>query len=257
MSYALITGASKGIGKAIATELAKRQRNLILVARSEQLLQSVAQEISQAHGVQVHTLALDLSADGAAQSILNYCQQKRYEVDFLVNNAGYGLSGAFESQSVADNTNMVQLNVVALMQLCQTMLPMLKRQPKAYILNIVSTAAYQAVPNLSVYAATKAFVLSFTRGLRYELRNTSVSVTAISPGATDTEFVSRAQISEKGLKAAAKVNMTPQAVAQIAVEATLNQKNEVVTGWLNKLSTFLVWLAPKAITEKAAAGIYE
>lgn len=257
MPYALITGASRGIGRAIAEELAQQKFDVLLVARSETALREICRTINQRHGVKTDFLAIDLSAAESPQQVLNWCIQKNYTVNMLVNNAGYGLSGNFETQSLADNTNMVQLNALTLMQLCQLFLPQLKQQPKAYIMNIVSTAAYQAVPGLGLYAATKALVLSLSRSLSYELRGTSVSITAVSPGATDTAFVERAQIGEKGLEAAKKVNMSPEAVAKAAVAATLSGQTEVVVGWLNKLTIFLVWLMPKWLIEKLAAGIYE
>ena len=227
------------------------------MARSETELRAIYQHTAAQHGVKADYLAIDLSVSGAPQRVADWCTHKNYAITMLVNNAGYGLSGNFESQSLEDNLNVVQLNVVALMQLCQLFLPQLKKQPKAYILNIASTAAYQAVPGLGLYAATKSLVLSFSRALSYELRASTVLVTAVSPGATETAFVDRAKIGEKGRRAAAKVNMQPQEVAKIAVEATLAGKTEVVVGWLNKLTIFGVWLLPKRLIEKLAAGIYE
>jgi len=153
--------------------------------------------------------------------------------------------------------NMVQLNIIALVKLCQLFLPQLKQQSKSYILNIASSAAYQAVPYLSLYSASKSFVLSFSRGLRQELKKTSVSVTCISPGSTDTDFVVRAQIGEKGLKTANKVNMTPKDVAKIAVNSMFAGKTEVVVGLLNKLGAFFAWLMPKGLVETTAMKIYE
>jgi short-subunit dehydrogenase len=134
---------------------------------------------------------------------------------------------------------------------------MLRAQSRAYILNIASSAAYQAVPYLSLYAATKAFVLTLSRGLHQELRQSNVSVTCISPGATDTDFTVRARIGEKGLKAAAKVNMSPEAVAKIAVKSMLAGKAEVITGTINKLGAFMVWLLPKGLVERTAMKIYQ
>ena len=197
MGYALITGASKGIGKAIAEELAKRDYDLLLVARSESLLKSVAKDIHETQGVKVATLAIDLSEVDVARKVLAWVQSKGYEVSILVNNAGYGLVGEFESYSIEDNRNMMTLNMNTLVELCQVFLPMLKKQPKSYILNIASSTAYQALPMMSVYAATKVFVLNFSRALKYELRKSSVSVTSVSPGATTTEFNDHANLAQK------------------------------------------------------------
>lgn len=257
MSLALITGASKGIGKAIAFQLAAKGNNLLLVARNEQLLQSVAEEIKKVYPIAVDCFAIDLSQQGAAKKIFDWCQQKRYAVSILVNNAGYGLSGKFETYSLTDHLQMMQVNMNAVVELTHLFLPQLKRQPQAYILNIASSAAYQAVPYLSIYAASKAFVLQFSRGLNYELKNTPVSVTCISPGSTDTDFASRANVGDKGLKAAKKVNMTPEEVASIAVNAMYTKKSEVITGLINKLGAFFVWLLPKRLVENTAAKIYE
>ncbi|MER3471216.1 MAG: NAD(P)-dependent oxidoreductase [Chitinophagaceae bacterium] len=257
MSLALITGASKGIGKAIAFQLAAKGNNLLLVARNEQLLQSVAEEIKKVYPIAVDYFAIDLSQQGAAKKIFDWCQQKRYTVSILVNNAGYGLSGKFETYSLTDHLQMMQVNMNAVVELTHLFLPQLKRQPQAYILNIASSAAYQAVPYLSIYAASKAFVLQFSRGLNYELKNTPVSVTCISPGSTDTDFASRANVGDKGLKAAKKVNMTPEEVASIAVNAMYTKKSEVITGLINKLGAFFVWLLPKRLVENTAAKIYE
>lgn len=257
MLYALITGASKGIGRAIAGELAARKINLLLVARSESLLREVAHELEAAHGIDAHYLAIDLAEPDAAATITGWLVANSFTVHILVNNAGYGLSGAFDRYLAAEHEAMMRVNMHVPVALCRLMLPQLKQQSRSYILNIVSSAAYQAVPGLTVYAASKAFMLNFSRGLGYELRNTSVSVTAISPGATDTDFVNRAQVSTKARKAADKLNMTPQAVASMAVNAMFAGKAELVTGMINKLGAFMVWLLPKKLVERTAAGLYD
>ncbi len=257
MEYALITGASKGIGKAIATDLAARGFNVLLVARSEDLLQKEVSRIISQYPVKADYLALDLSTADAAQNVYDWCRAKGYTVQALVNNAGYGLSGPFEKYRVDAYLNMMNLNMNTVVALTRLFLPDLRTQPKAYILNIASSAAYQAVPGLSTYAATKAFVLLFSRGLHQELHKTSVSVTCVCPGATDTDFPSRAQVGAKGLKAAERLNMTPDAVAQLATRAMLAGKAEVITGFVNKLGATLAWLLPKGLVEKTAGKIYE
>jgi short-subunit dehydrogenase len=262
MAYALITGASKGIGLAIAKELARRKFDLLLVARSASLLQQVASQLATEHGIKADFLAIDLAETGAAQQVFDWCSQKQYAVRMLVNNAGYGLSGPFEKHSLAEHTSMMTVNMTALVELTYLFLPQLRQQAppgqsKAYILNIGSSAAYQAIPGLSLYAASKSFVLQFSRGLHQELKRSSVSVTCVCPGATDTNFVDRAQIGDKGRKAAEKVNMTPEDVAQQAVEATLAGKTELVTGLLNKAGKLMAWLLPKGLVEQTAGSIYE
>ncbi|HEX8315071.1 MAG TPA: SDR family oxidoreductase [Flavisolibacter sp.] len=257
MSFALITGASKGIGKAMAVELAAKGYNLAIVARSEELLKQVKTEIEAKYKVRVEYLVLDLSALIAAQEVFNWSLQNGFDISVLVNNAGYGLSGAFESYPLEQHVNMLQVNCTALVQLTYLFLPQLKKQAQAYILNISSSSAYQAVPYLSLYAGSKAMVLLFTRGLRHELRKTNVSVTCISPGATDTEFNSRAKIGPKAMKAAKKVMMTPEQVGKVAIESMFSKKAEVVVGVLNKLGGLLSWLLPKKLVETTTANLYE
>jgi short-subunit dehydrogenase len=255
--YALITGASKGIGKAIASELAAKGFNVLLVARSEPLLEQTAAEITSRYKVTADWLALDLSLPVAPQNVWDWCRARGYAVTALVNNAGYGLSGPFEKYTLQEHWNMMQLNMQTLVGLTRLFLPDLQTRDRAYILNIASSAAYQAVPKLSLYAATKAFVLAFSRGLHQELAHSPVSVTCVSPGATDTDFPNRAQLGEKGMKAAEKFNMSPAVVAGIAVRAMLSGKAEVITGFINKLGAAMAWLLPKGMVEKTAMKIYE
>ena len=152
---------------------------------------------------------------------------------------------------------MMQLNMATLVGMTRIFLPELRTRSKAYILNVASSAAYQAVPGLTLYAATKSFVLAFSRGLHQELSKSAVTVTCVSPGATDTDFPNRAQIGEKGMKAAEKLNMSPAAVASIAVRAMLAGKAEVITGFVNKLGAAMAWLLPKTLVERTAMKIYE
>jgi short-subunit dehydrogenase len=257
MPFALITGASKGIGKAIARVLAARGYDLLLVARSEDLLKAFSLEITAGGKVQCHYLALDLSGDQAAARVHDWCESQQYQVSILVNNAGYGLSGAFDKYSAETHAEMLHLNIITLVSITRLFLPDLKKQPAAYVLNIASSAAYQAVPFLSAYAASKSFVLSFSRGLRQELKNTPVSVTCICPGPTDTYFVHRANVGEKGQKAAARFNMSPEAVALTAVNSLFSRKAEVITGGMNKLSAFFAWLLPKTMVEGIAKKLYD
>lgn len=257
MEYALITGASKGIGKYITEELARKGWNVLLVARSADLLKQGAAELTSRYTIKVDWLALDLSEPDAPQKVYDWCKQKEYLVRALVNNAGYGLSGPFEKYPWVEHLNMMHVNMNALVGLTRLFLPDLRASSRAYVLNIASSAAYQAVPKLSLYAATKSFVLAFSRGLHQELAGSPVTVTCVSPGATDTDFPNRAQLGEKGMKAAAKFNMNPQVVASLAVKAMLAGRTEVITGFVNKLGAVMAWLLPKSLVEKTAMKIYE
>jgi short-subunit dehydrogenase len=162
-----------------------------------------------------------------------------------------------DSYTMPAYENMMQVNMATPLALILQFLPMLKLQAKSYILNIASSAVYQAVPGLGVYAASKSFVFSFSRSLRFELRDSNVSVTVVNPGTTDTDFANRAQVTnERALKAAAKLNMTPTAVAKIAVDGMYAGKAEVIPGLINKLGAFLTVILPKKVLEGGAAGIY-
>jgi short-subunit dehydrogenase len=257
MSYALVTGASKGIGKAIAYNLAARKLNLLLVARSEDLLKEISIDLSNKFLVEVKYLPVDLGDENGAETIHEWTKKNNIPVNILINNAGYGLSGGFEKYSAADHSEMMHVNMISLVKLTSLFLPMLKQQSNSYILNIASNAAYQAVPYLSTYAASKSFVVSFSRALQYELRKTNVSVTCISPGGANTDFGVRANIGKRAIKAGEKFNMDPDEVAAIALDAMFKRKREIITGFINKLGAFLVWLTPKRLSETVAAKLYE
>ena len=255
--YALVTGASRGIGRAIALQLAQRGYDLLLVARSEDQLTALALEIGTRHQRQARVLATDLAAAAAAETVAAWAAQQTDALAILVNNAGYGLWGRFEQLGLPEQQNMLQLNLHLPVALTHALLPALHRAPRAYVLNVASTAAYQAVPSLTLYAASKAFLLSFSRGLRYELKASNVSVTCISPGATTTSFADRAGMGPELQATANKVSMSAEAVAEAAVTGMLAGEAEIIPGVLNKVSAGLTSLVPKGLVEKIAAGIYE
>ncbi|MES1218841.1 MAG: SDR family oxidoreductase [Bacteroidota bacterium] len=257
MQYALVTGAAKGIGKAIAAELAARNYNLLLVDIDEKKLTKTEKEFNIRFKQTVHSLHLDLSAKYAAEEIFYWSKPFHKSLNVVVNNAGYGLNGSFENISLEEQLNIIDVNVKAQLKISHSFIPVLKRLPEAYLLNVGSTTCYQSVPYLSVYAASKAFVISFSRSLRYELRNTNISVSCLSPGSTDTDFVNRARMSEQIKKTANRFNMTPEAVAKIAVKGLFNGKSEIIPGFTNKLNAFLPKFFPKSFVEKIAGNIYE
>jgi uncharacterized protein len=254
--FALITGASSGIGFYFAHELAQRKHNILIVARSEDKLKKLREEIVNQYQVQCEILVLDLSQAGAANQVYEWCKQNKFEINILINNAGYGLFGYLDKKDITSELNMMQLNMNVVVELCHAFIPMLKNNPKSYIMNVASTAAYQAVPGLTTYAATKAFVVLFTRGLRYELKNTSISLSCLSPGATATGFVARA-----GLQAiqerADKFSMKAEDVARIGIDGMFKGKAEIIPGLINKISAQLTSWVPKSVTEKVAADLYK
>lgn len=217
MSYALITGASKGIGKEIANELASRGYDLLIVARNSYELQQVKEAIEK-YANTVDYLVADLGDQGSVSRIYQWVLEKQVDLRILVNNAGYGLVGEFESYSFIENQQMMQVNMNALVEACHTFYPMLTGKGQAYVLNIASSTAYQAIPLMSLYAATKVFVLNFSRGLFHEWKDKGISVTAVSPGATTSSFNDRANLPDKARNAAKKITMTAESVAKMAVD---------------------------------------
>lgn len=256
MKTALVTGGSRGIGRALALELARRGYNLLLTARSAADLEQVAAE-ARLLGREAHVLPLDLAGTNAAATLATWVQAQPGELTVLVNNAGYGIWGRFEELPLESQLNMLQLNMQLPIMLTHLLLPALHRAKKAYVLNVASTAAYQAVPTLALYAASKAFLLSFSRGLRYELRESGVSVCCLSPGSTSTNFADRAGMNAELQATANKVAMTPEQVAQAGIRALLAGEAEIIPGALNKVSAALTSVVPKSLTERIAAGIYE
>ena len=255
MDYALITGASKGIGKAIAIELASRKNNLLLIARSEDLLASLANEIHEEYGVVVQYKAVDLTNLESAADLAEWCNSNDYGVRILVNNAGFGLWGTFGELPIAGQLEMMNLNMSSLVALTHHFLPILSKSKRSYILNVASVASFLAIPHFSIYAATKAFVLSFSRSLRFDVADKGIKVSCLCPGATESEFLKVA-----GMEAIAKkadgMYMTAEAVAKIGVRGMMRGKAEIVPGVINKVATKGIWAAPRTIVETIAERIY-
>ena len=248
---------AKELGKLLRKSLQPEDMIFCWLPAPADLLEKVSAEIHSVTNRNCQWLALDLAQDQAAETVFEWCYKNQFEVSVLVNNAGYGLSGRFEKYSPQEHADMLHVNIITLTKLTRLFLPGLLKQPAGYILNIGSSASYQAVPFLSAYAASKSYVLNFSRGIYQELKKTNVSVTCICPGPTDTNFVNRANVGSKGQKAAERFNMSPQTVAQIAVENLFRRQPEVITGGMNKLSAFFAWLLPKSLVEGVAKKLYD
>ncbi len=258
MGYALITGGSQGIGAALAEEFARKNIPLILIARSEQKLKDLSEQLSKKYSIDIKFLAIDLSTSNAARQVYQFVVEKNVEVKYLVNNAGYGISGRLLEHTIAQHINMIQLNINTLVELTYLFIEyFLAKQTRSYIINIASTSAFQAVPGMSVYAASKAFVLSFTRALAIEYKQTSLVFKASCPGGTETDFSQRAEInSAHALKLQKKFNMTPQEVAQDLMLNLDNNQVEITHGFMNKLHRIFCRLMPKKWVENPAVKIY-
>lgn len=185
---AVVTGASAGLGVEYAKELAARGSNLVLVARRKDLLDALGAQITEQHAVRVDTLSLDLSTPGAAKKLVAALKKLSVDTEILINNAGFGTTGRFVDNDADRVTQEINLNVTTLVDLTRALLPAMLKKNSGAIVNIASTAAYQPLPGLAVYAATKAFVLSFTSAVWGETKDTGVRVLTVSPGPTDTDF---------------------------------------------------------------------
>ena len=185
---ALVTGASRGIGEAFARQLAARGQDLVLVARSRDRLEALAGELTERHGAVVHIVIADLARPCAAESVFAETERLGLEIDLLVNNAGFSKAGAFAELPLEVQADMVRLNVNTLVELTRLYLPAMRRRRRGGVINVGSNAAFQPVPRMAVYGATKAFVLSFSEAVAAEVEGDGVRVMALCPGATDTEF---------------------------------------------------------------------
>ncbi|MFT3691754.1 MAG: SDR family oxidoreductase [Kofleriaceae bacterium] len=237
---ALVTGGSSGIGAAIARELAARGCDLVLTARRKEALSEVAASCT---GVRVDTVVGDLGKDASASAIWAACTAQG-PIDILINNAGFGAFRAFAATEATRDTEMIQLNMTSLVELTKLYLD--QQRPRGYIVNIASIGAYQSVPNMALYAATKAFVRNFSEGLHVELRGTGIACTCVCPGGTKTAFHENAGAGDYSWLANASM-MTAEAVARTTVKAMLAKKRNVIPGLINKLSCFGVRFVPRSV----------
>ncbi|KPQ37390.1 MAG: Short-chain dehydrogenase [Phormidesmis priestleyi Ana] len=251
-STALITGASSGIGLELAKVFAHHQHNLILVARSEDKLQALSQELSQTHGVKVTVLSHDLTNKSARQTLFDQVQQQGLTVDVLVNNAGYGDYNEFANSDWDKLEGMILLNVLATTHLTRLFLPPMLNRKAGKILNVSSTAAFQPGPMMAVYFATKAYVLSFSEAIAAETEDQGITVSTLCPGPTQSEFIGKSNMDHAGLANSMTIDKIPTAaeVAKFGYEAL--QKGEVVAvhGLSNKLMAFSTRLAPRGLLRK-------
>ncbi len=229
----LITGASSGIGLELAKCFAADQSNLILVARNTPALEKLAAELRAQHSIEAHVITADLSQSDAAQKIFDELKGRGMVVDVLVNNAGFGLHGSFAELPLLRQLEIIQVNVTALVALTGLFLPGMIQRERGGILNVGSVAGFFPGPNMAVYYASKAFVLSFSEALHEELRGTDIHVTNICPGPTATNF---SQIARSHRVRETQVGkMTAAAVARIGYEDFRQDNCLSVTGWKNKL----------------------
>lgn len=253
---ALITGASSGIGKELARIHAKTGGNLVIIARSEDKLNDLRGELERAHGVEVQVIVKDLTEDNAVQEVYDDVKNKGIKVDYLINNAGFGGHGKFYERDWEDDLAMIQLNVVALTALSRKFLPDFVNRNSGRILNVSSTASLMPGPLQAVYFATKAYVTSFSNAIAEELSDTNVTVTALLPGATDTDFAKTSNTSDTDLF---KNPFSANDVAQSGYDAMLDGKLEVMAGLTfgQKIMMKTLAITPKKLVMKQVRKLQE
>lgn len=255
---ALITGASTGIGYALSKCFAADHHNLVLVARQEQKLRQVAEELQGQFDVSVKVLVADLARPESPQKIAEEIRRESLRIDYLVNNAGFGLGGKFAETDLTVELEMMQVNMVALVHLTKLFLPEMLAHGAGKILNVASTAAFQPGPLMAVYYATKAFVLSFTEAIANELSGTGVTVTALCPGPTRSEFQQRAHIQNTRLVKAKPLGfMTAEAVARIGYRGFMQGKRLVIPGLMNTIGVQSLRLAPRRVVTQVVRRLQE
>jgi len=250
-SFALVTGASRGLGMAFARELAARHHNLVLVARSAEPLQAFASELRGSHPVSVLALPTDLASSGAGQNLAEQLSHSGIQIDLLVNNAGFGLRGEFRDLSLPRQLEMLRLNNEAIVELTYNLLPgMLERQKKG-IINVSSTAGFQPIPFASAYSATKAFLTTFSLALEQELRRSGVAVVTVCPGRLrKTENATSPQRARGDW---AGVYQSHEEVVLDALRVLANGGGLTVPGALNKFSVFVQRLIPRKLVPRMVA----
>jgi uncharacterized protein len=248
MNTTVITGASSGIGEAFARKLAALGRNVLLVARSEDKLITLCNELGRSNSIRAQYVTLDLSKPESPARLFEEAAKRELIVDMLINNAGFGSMGEFTKLDLARELNMIDLNVKALVELTHRFLvPMIERKQGA-IINVASTAGFQGVPFMATYAATKAFVLSFSEALWEENRPHGVKIMALCPGVTDTNFFEAA----RGQKPPARVSQSPEEVVEAALRGLSQGKSHVVSGWTNFFMVESERLAPRSLITRVA-----
>jgi short-subunit dehydrogenase len=242
----LITGASTGIGLEFAKIFYSKGYNLILVSRDRQKLQKIKESFAAKGDQTVNIIPCDLSQDKSAQNLYNQCKADELIPDILVNNAGFGMHGEHVDLSVSEVENMINLNILSLTSLCGLFGRDMKERKSGFILNVASTGAYQPTPYHGAYAATKSYVLNFSEALAKELEDYGVTVTCLSPGATDTDFFIRSGIGDVMTGFFAKKRrMDAKKVAELGVSALFSKKLSTIAGLTNKILAWSNRFAPR------------
>lgn len=255
-TFTLITGASEGIGRAFAQVAAEKGRNVILAARSKEKLDSLAEVLTARHGVEAVAIEADLSKPNGASKLWRSATAKGRKIDFLVNNAGFGRSGRFDSDGWEREAASIQVNVVALTEMMKLAIPHMKEFERARVLNVASVAGYCAGPNMAVYYATKAYVISLSRAVQKELEMSDITVTAVCPGATQSNFFADADMLNTRVTRMARMPSSRE-VAEAGWAAAIRGDTVYVHGAMNKLGVFMSRFLPATVVDTVSGKLLE
>jgi short-subunit dehydrogenase len=247
--YALITGASSGIGKAIAWYCGSKKMNLLLISLPNEGLGQVANEIQQRHDVITHFLETDLANIDGPRTVYNWVLENNYDINILVNNAGVAGTAVFEKSDPEYSDIRIMVNIRALVLLTRYFLPELKKNEKAYILNVSSLSAFFSIPYKTVYSASKAFVLNFSRALRYELKSSPINVSVVCPNGVRTNAGTHARIEAHGTIARI-TTVSPDLLAKITIENMLKNKFLIIPLRINRLLLLLQKIIPTGMQQR-------
>ncbi len=250
MNTTLITGASSGIGAAFARKLAALGRNVLLVARSEEKLIALCNELGRLTSIRAQYLALDLTNPEARTQLFEETKTRGLEIDTLINNAGFGSMNDFAKLELDRELEMIELNITAVVDLTHRFLGPMRERKQGTIINVASTAGFQPVPYMATYAATKAFVLSFSEALWDENRMHGIHVMALCPGVTETNFFDAAGIDRPPMRAV----QTPEEVVDTALRALPRKKSLVISGWANWFVVEAERFLPRSAVTKVAGN---
>ena len=251
MKTTLITGASSGIGEAFARKLAARGHNLLLVARSEDKLVALCNEFGRENNAKAQFVAMDITEPDAPARLFAETEARGLEVDLLINNAGFGSMGDFAKHDLERELNMIDLNVRSLVDLTYRFLQPMRSRKQGAIINVASTAGFQPVPFMANYAATKAFVLSFSEALWEENRPFGIKVMALCPGVTETNFFEASRMQ----RPPARTSQTPEQVVDTALRALARGKSSVISGWTNFFMVESERIVPRSFVLRAAGAV--
>ncbi len=251
MNTTLITGASSGIGEAFARKLAARGHNLLLVARSQDRLIALCNQLGRVKSIRAQYVAMDLSQSEAPARLFEETRSRGLEIDLLINNAGFGSMGDFVKLDLFRELNMIDLNVCSLVEITHRFLAPMRERKRGAIINVASTAAFQPVPFMAAYAATKAFVLSFSEALWEENRPYGIKVLALCPGVTETNFFAASRMQ----RPPARVSQTAEDVVETALRGLKRGRSHIISGMTNYFMTQSERLMPRSLVTRTVGMV--